>query len=67
MSRWLCKIYQFSDLEKQRKRLKKFEVQKVTFEIEHLEEQVLIGNAEQEFKEHISEQDDPAIRKILKE
>ena len=61
-----------NDSEKQRERLDKLEVQKVTFEIERLKEQEEkhleeLENAELEIKEHISEQEDPTVRQLLKE
>ena len=61
-----------NDSEKQRERLKELEVQKVTFEIERLNEQVekhseALESADLDIKEHISEQDEPTMRQFVKE
>mgnify|MGYP000563151265 CR=1 FL=1 len=61
-----------NESEKHRERMRKLEIQKINFEIEHLEElgerhKQTMENSELEVKQHIGEQDDPIQRQSLKE
>lgn len=61
-----------NESERHRERMKKLEIQKITFEIEHLEEigekhRDTLENSELEMKQHIGEQEDPIQRQALKE